>query len=94
MVKTSTSDVVEKMRTLGLLEKDRKGKTTQKERIEAQRTLSHYNIIQKMESSAWDSEGNEILILPAILSIISNQGINDMIAELEDIKGDTGEEAE
>lgn len=95
-VKTDTQAVVEKMRMLGLLDK---GKTTQKERIEAQRTLAHHNIIQKMESSAWNNEGNQILILPSILSIISNQGINDMITELEELGVDddtstTGEQEE
>jgi len=90
MVKTDTQTVVEKMRMLGLLDK---GKTTQKERIEAQRTLGHYNIIQKMESAAWSNEGNEILILPSILSIISNQGINDMMMELEEMHIDGSDEA-
>ncbi|MFC9710120.1 DUF4194 domain-containing protein [Paenibacillus sp. NPDC056933] len=95
-VKTDTQAVVEKMRILGLLDK---GKTTQKERIEAQRTLAHHNIIQKMESSAWNNEGNQILILPSILSIISNQGINDMITELDELRVDddtstTGEQEE
>jgi len=82
-VRTDTQTIVEKMRMLGLLEK---GKTTQKERIDAQRTLAHYNIIQKMESSAWNSEGNQILVLPSILSIVSNRGINDMMAELEEMR--------
>jgi hypothetical protein len=93
-VKTATGEVVEKMRTLGLLsEKERRGgKTTQKERLEAQRTLAHYNIIQKTESSGWDQSGNEILILPAILLIISNQGINDMTAELEELKAAAGDD--
>jgi hypothetical protein len=82
--------VVEKMRTLGLLEK---GKTTIKERIDAQRTLAHFNILRKMESSPWDGDGNQILILPSILSIIPNQGINDMAAELEELKAGRGDEA-
>lgn len=82
-VKTDTQAIVEKMRMLGLLDKD---KTTQKERIDAQRTLAHYNIIQKMESAAWSNDGNQILILPSILAIISNQGINDMMLELEELK--------
>lgn len=82
-VKTDTQSVVEKMQTLGLLDKR---KTTQKERLDAQRTLAHHNIIQKMESSAWSSEGNQILILPSILSIISNQGINNMVMELEEFR--------
>jgi hypothetical protein len=90
-VKTDTQSVVEKMRMLGLLDK---GKTTQKERIDAQRTLAHHNIIQKMESAAWSNEGNEILILPSILSIVSNQGINDMMKELEELRTEDANSAE
>lgn len=82
-VPTSTSDIVEKMKTLNLL---KNGKTTQKERLEAQRTLAHFNLIEKMEATAWEPDGNRILILPSILSVISNQGINDMILELEDLR--------
>lgn len=90
VVKTDTQTVVEKMRTLGLLEK---GKTTQKERLEAQRMLAHYNIIQKMEGSAWSAEGNQILILPSILMMVSNQGINDMVLQLEELKCDKNNES-
>jgi hypothetical protein len=82
-VKTDTQTVIEKMQMLGLLDK---GKTTQKERIDAQRTLAHYNIIQKMETASWSNDGNQILILPSVLSIISNRGINDMMAELEELR--------
>ena len=89
VVRTDTQTVVEKMRILGLLEK---GKSTQKERIEAQRTLAHYNIIQKMERNTWNTEGNQILILPSILMIISNQGINDMMIQLEEMKGESADE--
>lgn len=81
-VRTDTQTVVEKMRMLGLLEK---GKTSQKERLDAQRTLAHYNILQKMDST-WSNEGNQLLILPSILSMVSNQGINDMMTELEEMK--------
>jgi hypothetical protein len=83
MVRTSTQEVIGKMNTLELLEKKR---TTQKERIEAQRTLSHFNIIRKMETSSWDGDGNQILILPSVLSIIPNSNINAMKAELEELK--------
>ncbi len=82
-VNTDTQAVIEKMRMLGLLSQ---GKTTQKERLEAQRTLVHYNIIQKMDTGAWRNEGNQILILPSILCIISNQGINDMMTQLEELR--------
>ncbi|MGN7456173.1 DUF4194 domain-containing protein [Paenibacillus pasadenensis] len=90
-VKTDTQAIVEKMQMLGLLEK---GKTTQKERMDAQRTLAHHNIIQKMDTSAWNSEGNQVLILPSILSIVSNQGINDMMAELEELRKDDVDKTE
>ena len=83
VVKTDTSSVVEKMKTLGLL---KGGKSTQRERIDTQRTLAHFNIIQKMETSPWSGEGNDILILPSILTIISNQSINTMKAQLDDLK--------
>jgi hypothetical protein len=83
MVKTSTKEVIGKMNTLELMEKKR---TTQKERIEAQRTLSHYNIIRKMETSSWDGDGNQILILPSVLSILPNSNINSMRAKLEELK--------
>ena len=100
-VSTSTSEVIEKMTALGLLrvkeeksftkgaktkQKDRR--TTQKERLEAQRALAHFNIIEKMEATAWEPGGNQIIILPSILAIISNQGINDMMSKLEEISQD------
>jgi hypothetical protein len=94
-VRTDTQTVVEKMRMLGLLEK---GKTSQKERLDAQRTLAYYNVLQKMDST-WSNEGNQLLILPSILLMISNQGINDMMIELEEMKNneiqenDKGEES-
>jgi len=93
-VLTSTSDIIEKMKTLNLL---KNGKTTQKERLEAQRTLAHFNLIEKMEPTAWEPDGNRILILPSILSVISNKGINDMLLELDDLRGeptDKGDEQE
>ncbi len=83
IVKTDTSTVVEKMITFGLLAK---GKATQKERINAQRTLEKFNIIQKTESSAWCDDGNNILIYSSILSIIPNSAINGMYEQLEELK--------
>lgn len=90
VVKTDTQSVIEKMRILSLLDK---GKSTQKERLDAQRLLSHYNVIQKMEGRAWHAEGNQILILPAILSMVSNEGIHAMMGELEDLRTTASEEA-
>jgi hypothetical protein len=91
---SGTAEVIEKMRTLGLLEKGKSGReTTKKERIDAQRTLAHFNIIRKMETSPWDGDGNKILILPSILSIIPNQGINALYDEIADMKAGDGEGA-
>lgn len=90
VVRTDTAALVEKMRTLGLL---LKGRTTQKERMEAQRTLAHFNIIEKTETTAWSPEGNGILILPSILSIIPNHEINSMVKELAELAAE-GESAE
>ena len=85
IVRTDTGAIIEKMRFLGLLDKR---KSTQKERLEAQRTLAHFNIIQKTETTAWSPDGNGVLIFPSILSIISNQGINDMTLELEELRAE------
>jgi hypothetical protein len=95
-VPTSTTEVVERMRTYGLLEKGKTGKeTTKKERIDAQRTLAHFNIIRKMETSPWDGDGNRILILPSILSILPNQSLNNLYREIEDMKtGEGGDNAD
>lgn len=82
-VLTNTHDILSKMSTLGLL---KNGKSTQKERLEAQRALAHFNIIEKMETTAWEPDGNRILILPSILSIISNQNINNMMREIEELQ--------
>lgn len=89
VVRTDTQSVIEKMRMLSLLDR---GKTTQKERLDAQRLLAHYNVIQKMERRAWDTEGNQILILPAILAMVSNEGIHGMMEELEDLRVTVSEE--
>ena len=90
-VLTNTSDIVQKMLTLGLL---KNGKSTQKERLAAQRILAHFNIIEKMDSIAWEPDGNSILILPSILAIVSNQGINDMMLELDELRDNTTENTE
>jgi hypothetical protein len=83
VVRTDTAAIVEKMRLLGVLDR---GKSSKTERLEAQRTLAHFNIIQKMDSAAWNPDGNNVLILPSILSIISAQSINDMISEIEELR--------
>lgn len=81
-VRTDTQTVIEKMLSFGLIPN---GRTTIKERIDAQRALAHYNIIQKLES-AWRNEGNTLIIHPSILFMIPNDGINRMMEEIEDMK--------
>ncbi len=83
IVRTDTATAVQKMRDFGLLPKGKHSWST--ELRPALLFLTHFNIIQKTEST-WSSEGNGILIFPSILSIVSNQGINDMMLELEDLK--------
>lgn len=83
IVRTDTATAVQKMRDFGLLQKGKHSWST--ELRPALLFLTHFNIIQKTEST-WSNEGNGILIFPSILSIVSNQGINDMMAELEDLK--------
>jgi hypothetical protein len=93
MIESSTVEIVEKMRTYGLLEKGKTGKdVTKKERVEAQRTLSHFNIIRKRETAPWDGDGNKILILPSILSMVPNRGIDAVYAEIESMKADGAED--
>lgn len=89
-IRTETPFVVEKMISLGLL---KNGKSTIAERIDAQRMLAHHNIIEKIEGK-WEADGNHIIILPSILSIISNADINDMVNELEEMRVESSDEPE
>lgn len=89
-VRTDTQTIIEKMMSFGLIPN---GRTTIRERIDAQRALAHYNIIQKLEMT-WKNEGNTLIIHPSILFMIPNDGINRMIEELEDMKDYEGKESE
>ncbi len=80
-VRTDTLTIVNKMKTLGLLDK---AKTTNKERLNAQTSLARFNILEKIDSGSWSSEGNNLLILPSILTVVSSESINEMIEELQD----------
>lgn len=88
-IPTSTSQIIQKMAVLRLL---KNGKATQKERLDAQRTLAHFNIIEKIDQSSWNAEGNNFIILPSILAIISNKGINDMVDELSELSDAVAED--
>jgi len=81
-VRTDTQTIVEKMLSFGLIPN---GRTTIKERLDAQRALAHYNIIQKLEPT-WRNEGNTLIIHPSILFMIPNDGINRMMEEIDDMK--------
>ena len=39
-----------------------------------------------MESVQWSGDSNNILILPSILYVISNQSINSMIEQIDEMK--------
>ena len=87
-VMTNTNEIVQKMAILGLL---KNGKSTIKERLEAQRALAHFNLIEKRESAAWEPDGNELLILPAILLVLSNQSINELMSDYGQAEGDVND---
>ena len=88
--RTDTQAIIEKMMSFGLIPN---GRTTIRERIDAQRALAHYNIIQKLEPT-WRNEGNTLIIHPSILFMIPNDGINRMVDELEDMKDYEGKDTE
>lgn len=88
-VRTETITVIEKMLTLGLIQKA----PSIKDREEAQKLLSHFNIIQRIESK-WETQGNHLIVYPSILSVISIQGINEMLEEIEEISNRTNVDEE
>lgn len=85
-VRTDTQFIVERMMSFGLIPN---GKTTIRERIDAQRALAHFNVIQKVETT-WKNDGNTLIIHPTILFMIPNDGINRMLDELEEMKDYVG----
>lgn len=78
-VRTDTVSVISKMQSLGIISK----KPPIREFIDAQRTLAHHNIIQKVEAK-WESSGNKLIVHPSILTIISNENINEMMMLLDE----------
>ena len=81
-VRTDTNEVVQKMIALGLLPGNKKPPV--KEREEAQKTLSRYQIISKIDG-AWNKDGNKLLIYPSILFILPNSEIHAMAAQIEEL---------
>lgn len=90
-IRTSTSDIVDKMISLGVITKDKPNFTQLKH---TQSILKSYNIIERIESY-WDKEGNHLVIFPSILSVISNSDITDLCNEIDEMKlEDTNKEQE
>lgn len=76
----TTSDLVQKLITVGALKK----KPANKELHTALVRLNRFRIIQKLEGS-WEAPGTRLLILPTILFVVSNEQISN-IARLVDRK--------
>lgn len=87
-VRTDTFTVINKMNAFGLL-KD--GRSTAKERLEAQKTLTRYQVITKLDGG-WKTEGNKLLIYPTILFFLPNSEIDAMIRRLGEMRKEAQEE--
>lgn len=81
-VRTDTFSVINKMNAFGLL-KD--GRSTAKERLEAQKTLARYQVIAKIDGG-WKTDGNKLLIYPTILFFLPNSEIDAMIRQLQEVR--------
>lgn len=87
-VRTDTFTVINKMNAFGLL-KD--GRSTAKERLETQKTLTRYQVIAKLDGG-WKAEGNKLLIYPTILFFLPNSEINAMTRQLLEMRKNAQEE--
>lgn len=81
-VRTDTVSVIQKMNALGLLPK---GKAPAKDRLEAQKTLARYQILDKVDGG-WDSDGNKLVIYPTILFILPNSELDHVVKMLEQLR--------
>lgn len=88
-VRTDTFAVINKMNAFGLL-KD--GRSTAKDRLEAQKTLARYQVIAKIDGG-WKTDGNKLLIYPTILFFLPNSEIDAMIRQLQEMRKQSQEEA-
>ncbi|MEF9878662.1 MAG: DUF4194 domain-containing protein, partial [Clostridia bacterium] len=80
IVTTTTNQVIEKMQTLGVLDKQSTGAA----RETAQKTLVRHNILVRMEGS-WSNQGNTLLILPSILHALPPDEIYMMYQQLTEL---------
>ena len=86
-VRTDTFSVINKMNVFGLLPG---GRSTAKDRLEAQKTLTRYQVIAKLDG-AWKTEGNKLLIYPTILFFLPNSEIDAMTRQLQQLRKEGGE---
>lgn len=75
---TSTSDVVNKMISLGIMTK----KPSDRQLAESFRLLARFQVIDKT-AGAWEDPSTRILILPTILFMVTNERISAILEELE-----------
>lgn len=87
-VRTDTFAVIHKMNAFGLL-KD--GRSTAKDRLEAQKTLARYQVIAKIDGG-WKTDGNKLLIYPTILFFLPNSEIDAMIRQLQEMRKQSQQE--
>ncbi len=81
-VRTDTVTVINKMNAFGLL---KGGRSSAKDRLDAQKTLTRYQIIAKLDG-AWKSDGNKLLIYPTILLMLPNSEIDAMYRQLDALR--------
>lgn len=88
MYRTSTREIIDTMLELGLIDKE----PTITERMNAQKELARFNILQKLDPS-WENEGNELVLYPSILHMITNQAIYRLSEQFQNLK-ETGGQVE
>lgn len=88
MYRTSTREIIDTMLELGLIDKE----PTITERMNAQKELARFNILQKLDP-AWENEGNELVLYSSILHMITNQAIYRLSEQFQNLK-ETGSSPE
>lgn len=81
MYRTSTREIIDTMLELGLIDRE----PTITERMNAQKELARFNILQKLDP-AWENEGNELVLYPSILHMITNQAIYRLSEQFQELR--------
>lgn len=81
MYRTSTREIIDTMLELGLIDRE----PTITERMNAQKELARFNILQKLDP-VWENEGNELVLYPSILHMITNQAIYRLSEQFQELK--------